>query len=228
MPDAAPAETPDTVFDGAIFDMDGTLVDSNYHHCIAWHRAFRAYNVAVPLWQIHRHMGMGGDKLVPEVAGEEVEREHGQALRDAWKDNFAELIDEIGVLPGAPELLREVTERGLRLVLASSGEPQHVEHFVDLLSARDVADAWTTSGEVENTKPEPDLLEVALRKGGGGSVITFGDSTWDCIAARRLDLPAVAIRTGGFGSDELREAGAVEVFDSLDDLRAKLDDVLRR
>ena len=215
-------------FDAAIFDMDGTLVDSNFHHVIAWHRAFRAYDVTVPLWLVSRHMGMGGDKLVPTLAGEAVEQAHGEQLRDAWKENFGELIGEVSVLPGAPELLREVAGRGVMVVLASSGEPQHVEHFIDLLSARDVAAGWTTSGDVENTKPEPDLLEVALKKSGDGAAITFGDSTWDCQAAARLDLPTVALRTGGFGVDELREAGARDVFDSLDDLRGALDAVLRR
>jgi beta-phosphoglucomutase-like phosphatase (HAD superfamily) len=202
--------------------MDGTLVDSNYHHVIAWHRAFRAYDVTVPLWQVSRHMGMGGDKLVSAVAGTAVERAHGEALRKAWKANFGELIDEVAVLAGAAELLHAVADRGLTVVLASSGEPHHVEHFVDLLSARDVAAGWTTSGDVENTKPAPDLLEVALSKAGGGSAITF------CEAAGRLDLPTVALRTGGFGLDELRAAGARHVYDSLDDVRSALDTVLRR
>jgi phosphoglycolate phosphatase-like HAD superfamily hydrolase len=210
----------------AVFDVDGTLVDSNYQHVLAWHRAFRRYDAVRPLWQIHRHMGMGGDKLVAAVAGENVEQTHGDQIRDAWKREFDELIGEVEVVPGAVALLRAVKAAGANLVLASSGKPDHVDHFLDLLAARDLADAWTSSGDVEGTKPEPDLIGVAVRKGGGLPAVTFGDATWDAEAAGRLGLPAVLIRTGGFGSDELRAAGAVEVFNSLDDVTADLDRLL--
>jgi HAD superfamily hydrolase (TIGR01549 family) len=208
--------------DCAVFDVDGTLVDSNYQHVVAWNRAFRRYGVTVPLWQIHRHMGMGGDKLVPTVAGEEVEEQHGEELREAWKKEFDAMIDEVAAMPGATELLQAVKAYGARLVLASSGKPDHVDHFLDLLEARDIADAWTSSGDVENTKPEPDLLAVAVEKLEGDRAVTFGDATWDCLAAGRLGLPAVMLRTGGFGVDELREAGAADVFETLDDMRADI------
>lgn len=227
MAEAAVPDHQERRFSSAIFDVDGTLVDSNYQHVIAWHRAFRTHGVPVPLWQIHRHIGMGGDKLVPAVAGDEVERAQGQDLRDAWQANFEKLLDEVEPLPGARELLRDVKDAGVRLILASSGEPAHVEHFIDLLGVRDIADGWTTSGDVENTKPEPELLEVALSKAREGPAITFGDSTWDCEAARRLDLPVIGLRTGGFALDELRAAGAHEVFASLDDLRSALGRILR-
>jgi HAD superfamily hydrolase (TIGR01549 family) len=210
----------------AVFDVDGTLVDSNYQHVLAWHRAFRRYDVVRPLWEIHRHMGMGGDKLVPTVAGEDVDRSAGEEIRAAWKEAFDELIGEVAVVPGAQELLQAVRESGARLVLASSGKPDHVDHFLDLLGARDLADSWTSSEDVENTKPEPDLIAVAVEKAGGADSVTFGDSTWDAEAAGRLGLPAVLVRTGGFGEDELRAAGAVEVFGSLPELQESLDRVL--
>ena len=210
----------------AVFDLDGTLVDSNYHHVLAWHRAFREYDVVQPLWHIHRHLGMGGDKLVAEVAGDEVEVSCGDAIREAWKREFDGLIDEVAAVPGATELLAAVKEAGARLVVASSGKPDHVEHFLALLGAGDLADAWTTSEEVDQTKPDPDLLEVALDKVGRPEAVTFGDATWDAEAARRVGLPAVLLRTGGFGTDELHAAGAVEVFDSLDDVRADLHRLL--
>jgi phosphoglycolate phosphatase len=126
----------------------------------------------------------------------------------------------------ATQLLTAVKESGATLVLASSGKPDHVEHFVDLLGARDLADAWTTSEDVEDTKPDPDLLAVALERVGRPRAVTFGDSTWDAVAAGRLGLPAVEVRTGGFGADELRAAGAVEVFDSLADVAADLKRLL--
>jgi HAD superfamily hydrolase (TIGR01549 family) len=210
----------------AVFDLDGTLVDSNYHHVLAWHRAFRKYGAVQPLWQIHRHLGMGGDKLVAAVAGEQVEQAHGEAIRDAWKAAFDRMIGEVSVVPAARELLTAVKGSGATLVLASSGKPDHVEHFVDLLDARGLADAWTSSEDVDDTKPDPDLLEVALGKVGRPDAVTFGDATWDAEAARRLGLPAVLLRTGGFGADELRAAGAAEVFDSLDDVRADLQRLL--
>ncbi len=214
----------------AVFDIDGTLVDSNYQHVLAWHRAFTRYDVAQPLWQIHRHLGMGGDKLVAAVAGDAVEHAHGDAIREAWKQEFDQLIDEVVAVPGAVELLAAVKDAGATLVLASSGKPDHVDRFLDVLGARDLADAWTSSEEVDATKPDPDLLEVAVTKvsGQGGAVegVTFGDATWDAQAAARIGLPAVLVRTGGFGRDELREAGAVEVFDSLEALRTDLDRLL--
>jgi phosphoglycolate phosphatase-like HAD superfamily hydrolase len=210
----------------AVFDIDGTLVDSNYQHVLAWHRAFLRYDAPQPLWQIHRHLGMGGDKLVAAVAGPALEEAHGDAIRERWKQEFDELIDEVVAVPAATELLTAVKEAGATLVLASSGKPDHVEHFVDMLGARDLADAWTTSDDVEATKPDPDLLAVALERVGRPAAVTFGDSTWDAVAAGRLGLPAVEVRTGGFGTDELRDAGAVEVFDSLADVAADLTRLL--
>jgi phosphoglycolate phosphatase len=112
-------------------------------------------------------------------------------------------------------------------VLASSGKPDHVERYIGQLRARDLSDAWTTSEDVERTKPAPDLLAVALEKAGGtGPAVTFGDSTWDCVAAGRLGVPAVAVRTGGFSADELLDAGAAKVFESLEDVRDDLELVL--
>lgn len=212
--------------DCAVFDVDGTLVDTNYQHALAWYRAFRSMNVVIPVWRIHRHIGMGGDQLVPTLAGDEFEQRHGDDVRAAWKRAFDPCLDEVATVPGATELLRAVKDRGLRLVLASSGKPDHVDHYLDQLQARDLADGWTTSEDVERTKPAPDLIEVAIDKAGGGAAIAFGDSTWDAVAAGRLGVPAIALRTGGFSPEELREAGAVEVFESLDDLRADLDRVL--
>jgi HAD superfamily hydrolase (TIGR01549 family) len=210
----------------AVFDVDGTLVDSNYQHVLAWHRAFLRYGAPQPLWQIHRHIGMGGDKLVAAVAGAAVEEAHGEAIRQGWKEEFDELIGEVVAVPAATEILDAVKESGASLVLASSGKPDHVEHFVDLLAARDLADAWTTSEDVDDSKPDPDLLTLAIERVGRPAAVTFGDSTWDAVAAGRLGLPAVEVRTGGFGADELRAAGAVEVFDALTDVVADLDRLL--
>ena len=208
----------------AVFDIDGTLVDSNYQHALAWFRALRGVGVTAPLWRIHRAIGMGGDQLVAAVAGDAVEAEHGDVVRAAWSEEFAPMLDEVCALEGATELLQEVRRRGLRLVLASSSKPEHVDRYLDLLGARDIAEAWTTSQDVERTKPAPDLVAVALERVGGGDAVMVGDSTWDAIAAGKLQIPTVAVRTGGFSVEELRDAGAIMVVDALTDLREGLDD----
>ena len=209
--------------DTAIFDVDGTLVDTNYQHALAWFRAFRRFDITLPLWQLHRGIGMGGDTFVAHVAGEAIESEFGPALRDAWSEEFDAMIGEVRPFAAARPLLEEITKRGFKLVLASSGKAEHVEAFLDLVGGRDLADAWTTSDDVETSKPAPDLVSAALRKVDGASGCMVGDSTWDCVAAGRLGVPTVAVLTGGFSREELREAGAIRVFDSLGAMLDELD-----
>jgi len=167
---------------------------------------------------------MGGDMFVPTIAGQDVEDTHGDALRAAWSEEFESLIGEIQPFEGAHELLVEVKNRGFRLVLASSGTKQIVETFLDLIDGKDLADAWTTSDDVEKSKPAPDLVETALAKVQGASGVMIGDSTWDAIAAGKLKVPTIAVQTGGFSIEELRAAGAAQVYDSLVELRKNLDD----
>jgi HAD superfamily hydrolase (TIGR01549 family) len=209
--------------DTAIFDVDGTLVDSNYQHALAWFRAFRRYDITLPLWQLHRAIGMGGDQYVTYVAGDRTEKTHGDALRDAWEEEFDTMIDEIRPFEGARSLLEAVKDRGFRLVLASSGKSRHVETFLDLFGGKDLADAWTTSDDAENSKPAPDIVQAALDRVKGAHGVMIGDSTWDCIAAKKLDVPTLSVRTGGFSTEELTESGAVRVYESLVELRDDLD-----
>jgi HAD superfamily hydrolase (TIGR01549 family) len=207
------------VSEAAILDIDGTLVDTNYHHAIAWYRAFQQNDVTLPLWRIHRHIGMGGDQLVAALAGDEFEASHGDHVRAAEKVLYMELIGEVRPLAGARELIEDLKRRDHPVVLASSAKPEEVEHYLDLLDARELADGWTHSGDVERTKPEPDLVVAAVEKAGGGPAVMVGDSTWDCEAAKRAGLPAVAVLTGGFSEAELREAGAAFAFESVAALR---------
>jgi HAD superfamily hydrolase (TIGR01549 family) len=209
--------------DTAIFDVDGTLVDTNYQHALAWFRALRRFDITLPMWRIHRGIGMGGDMFVRAVAGLEVEEAHGDALREAWAKEFDQLIGEIQPFEGAHDLLADVKERGFRLVLASSGKTQHVEAFLDLIDGRSLADAWTTSDDVENSKPEPDIVAAALAKVEGASGIMVGDSVFDAQAAAKLKIPTIGVRTGGFSVGELLEAGVLQVFDSLVAFRGALD-----
>jgi HAD superfamily hydrolase (TIGR01549 family) len=211
-----------------VLDIDGTLVDTNYQHAIAWHRALRERGYVVQLWQIHRHIGMGGDQIVTALVGEEVERTDGDAIREAEGEAYGELIGEVQAMDGATELLEELHDEGLKVILASSAKEGEVEHYVALLSAHDLVEGWTTSADVERTKPHPDLIHAALEKSGSESpTVMVGDSTWDVEAAGAAGVPTLAVLTGGFSEAELREAGAVEVCESIGELRKDLD-ALRR
>jgi HAD superfamily hydrolase (TIGR01509 family) len=208
----------------AILDIDGTLVDTNYHHAVAWFRAFRHFDVTLPLYRIHRHIGMGGDQLVGALAGDDFERAHGDAVRALEGDLYMELIDEVRPLAGARDLLRDLKERGHALVLASSAKQHEVDHYLDLLGARELADGWTTSADVEQTKPQPDLVAAAIEKAGAGDAVMAGDSTWDCEAAKRAGIATIGVLTGGFSDQELLDAGAACVFERIEDLRRDLDE----
>ena len=207
----------------AILDVDGTLVDTNYHHTPAWQRAFREHDISLPAWRIHRHIGMGGDQLVEALAGQSVEAEKGDAIRQSEKRLFGQLIGEVAPFDGAHELIAELKDRGHDIVLASSARQDEVDHYLDLLGARELADAWTTAADVEATKPQPDLVIAAMEKARDLSAVMVGDTTWDVKAAEAAEVKTVAVLTGGFSEAELREAGAAAVFDSLVALRENLD-----
>jgi HAD superfamily hydrolase (TIGR01549 family) len=206
----------------AILDIDGTLVDSNYFHAVAWYRAMVAHGHSLPMWRIHRAIGMGSDQLIGELLGDEVEEREGDDIRDAEKERYFELIEEVRPLAGARELIVDLKERGRTVVLASSAKPEEVDHYLDLLDARELADAWTTSGDVERTKPYPDLVDAALERAGGGPAVMVGDSVWDCKSAENAGVDTIAVLTGGFSDSELLKAGAVVVFASIEDLRQRL------
>ena len=206
----------------AILDIDGTLVDTNYQHALAWFRAFRQHGEVLPVWRIHRHIGMGGDHLVEALCGEDVEEEKGEDIRAAEKALYMALIEEVEPFQAARELIVDLKEHGHAVVLASSAKPDEVHHYLDLLDARDLVDDWTDSGDVEATKPEPDLVRAAVDKAGAGDAVMVGDSTWDCIAAGRAGLETIAVLTGGFSEAELRDAGAAVVFESIEELRARV------
>jgi HAD superfamily hydrolase (TIGR01549 family) len=208
----------------AILDIDGTLVDTNYHHALAWYRAFRAHGEQLPLWRIHRHIGMGGDQLVESLCGEAFEREKGDDVRAAEQERYAELIGEVAPFEGSRELIVDLKDSGHAVVLASSAKSDEVDHYLDLLDARELVDAWTDSSDVEDTKPEPDLVQVAMEKSGTGDAVMIGDSTWDCEAAGRAGIQTVAVRTGGFSNGELRDAGALMVFESIAELRERVSE----
>ena len=206
-----------------VFDVDGTLIDSAYEHTLAWARAFADVDVQVPSWRIHRHIGMGGDHLVEAVAGENVERRLGDRVRELEKGRYQELIGEVRPFPAAEGLLATCREAGLRVILASSAKGEELEHYLGLLHAHQHANDWTSSPDVEHTKPDPDLIDVALEKAGTRAAVMVGDAVWDVVAASRAGIPTIGLLTGGVGRSELEEAGAVAVFESLEELRGSLE-----
>ncbi|WP_189979669.1 HAD family hydrolase [Streptomyces capoamus] len=186
----------------AALDIGGTRIDSDYHRALAWYRALRSLGGMYPVWRLHRLIGMGGYQVVTTVGGEELER------RVCSRD------------------LAAVNERGHRPVLASSAQQRHEEVFLDTLGARDSVDDWTTSADVESSEPAPDLRQVALKQLGAppdASSVMVGDSVWDVEAAKRAGRPAIVVRSGGFGDDELRKAGAIALYDTPGDLAKALD-----
>jgi HAD superfamily hydrolase (TIGR01549 family) len=212
----------------AILDVDGTLVDTNYHHALAWFRAFAAEGIVLPMWRLHRHVGMGGDKFVAAVAGDEVEERLGDRLREAWEERFDELIDETEPLDGARDLIEELKRRGHQVVLASSAIERHVDAFLEKLDARELADGWTTKDDVEASKPDPDLVDAALAKARTRDALMVGDTPWDVQAAKQAGLETICVVTGGFSRQELEEAGAAAVYESLTELKDDLDQTALR
>lgn len=209
----------------AILDVDGTLVDTNYHHTLSWARAFARQDLILPLWRIHTHIGMGGDQLIATLCGDDIEAELGDRIRDAEASEYAQLIDEVRPMEGSRELIESLKQREHTVVLASSAKADEVEHYLDLLDARGLADAWTTSADVESTKPAPDLVEAALHRAEGDArdAVMIGDTPWDVKAARAAGVDTLAVITGGFSEQQLDDAGAADVFESVAQLCEQLD-----
>jgi len=204
---------------GVLLDVDGTLVDSNYHHTLAWARAFADLGEWAPANAIHRLVGMGGDQLVPRLLGKECpEASPARARR------YAELLPEVRAFPGAAELVRRLRELGLVTVIATSSPAAELDVAIDVLGVRGEVDAMTTADDAEASKPAPDILLAAMAAGGidPARCVMVGDSVWDVEAAGAAGIACIGLETGGFSAHELREAGAVAVHHDVDDLRRRL------
>jgi HAD superfamily hydrolase (TIGR01549 family) len=206
----------------ALLDVDGTLVDTNYHHAIAWYSAFRAHGIGLPVWRIHRHVGMGGDQLVP-VLVPGIENDLHEVIEETRADRYAKLVDEVQAFDQAHELIQDLKHRGVTVVLASSSPQDELAHYLDLLDARELPDAWTTKDDVDATKPEPDLVHAALEKAGTTEAVMVGDTAWDVEAARKAGLDTICVMTGGWSKQELLDAGAAAVYESIGELRENLE-----
>jgi phosphoglycolate phosphatase-like HAD superfamily hydrolase len=208
--------TPKT--DAVIFDVDGTLVDSNYQHALAWYRAFRGVQITLPIWRIHRHVGMGGDRIITALAGDDIERRHGDTLRAGHGSEFARMIDEVAPLDGARDLLIALQDSGIEVTIASSGEREMVDHFLDLIDAGDAVSTVISTQDVGQSKPAPDLVETAAKQAQAHSPVMIGDAVWDARSAIDAGVPFVAVLSGGFSAQELLEAGASAVYKSPRDI----------
>jgi len=207
----------------AILDVDGTLVDTNYQHTLAWYEAFRQSGVELPVWRIHRAIGMGGDQMVAALTDEAFDERHGDDVRAAEAALYMAAIRTVSPLEGAVDLIELLRRRGLETVLASSAKAAEVDHYLDLLDARPRVDGWTTSADVERTKPHPDLVRAALDKVSATRAVMVGDSPYDVEAAGRAKVPTIAVLTGGFSEAELLDAGAECVFASIPALIDEFD-----
>lgn len=210
-----------------LFDVDGTLVDSNFLHVDAWSRAFAELGSPVDSWRIHRAIGQDSARLLESLAGGHDE-EWTERAKDLHSQYYQEQSGRLRAFDRAADLLRELSSRGIRVVLATSAPEDELKMLMDVLDAGDAIHATTNADDVETAKPEPGLIEVALERAGAqpSDALYIGDSTWDMMASARAHVRAAALLSGGVGPSELLEAGAVSVFDDPADLLARIDGVL--
>ncbi len=206
-----------------LFDVDGTLVDSNYLHVYAWQRAFADHKIPVDAWRIHRSIGMDGTTLVQDLSGG-VDDDTQQRLSELHGRHYRDVAALLRPLPGAQALLRRVAELGLQVVLATSAPEDELAMLRDVLDCDDVVSHVTNSGDVDTAKPRPDIIQIALDRAGvdADQAVFVGDAVWDVEACERAGVPCIGVLTGGAGRDELRDAGAVGVFEDPSEL---LDDI---
>ncbi|WP_066520185.1 HAD family hydrolase [Curtobacterium ammoniigenes] len=208
-----------------LFDIDGTLVDSNFAHVDAWSRAFRSVGAEVDDWRIHRAIGMDSDRLLGTLLGaaDSDQAQQAKAFHTAY---YAERFPTLRPLPGARELLAAVAAAGHAVVLATSAPEREFAVLREVLDSDDVIAAVTSSGDVDDAKPAPGILEIAMQRAGTGpgSTVMVGDAVWDVVAAKNAAVPCLALRSGGTGPEELRAAGAIGVWEDPADLLAHLAD----
>ncbi len=214
------AERPPAV----LFDVDGTLVDSNYLHVVAWQRAFHDAGVGVETWRIHRSIGMDGSTLVRALAGD-TDGDTQSRIKDLHSRYYRQTASLLAPLPGAQQLLHRLADLGLQVVLATSAPDDELAMLRLVLDCDDVISEVTSSRDVETAKPEPDIIEVALDRAGvaGDRAVFVGDSVWDVKACTRAGVTAIGLLSGGVGRDELQTAGAVQVFENPADFLDQLD-----
>ena len=208
-----------------LFDIDGTLVDSNYLHIDAWNRAFVAVGHPVDAWRIHRAIGMDSGKLLQRLLGDDADA-LGDAVKTAHQRHYSATTDRLRPFASARDLLRELAKRGRTVVLATSAPQHELDALLATLDVSDAVDAVTSGEDVATAKPEPDLINVALERARvtAEQAVLVGDSVWDISSAARAGVASIGVLSGGYGAEELLAAGAGAVYDDVADLLAHLDD----
>jgi HAD superfamily hydrolase (TIGR01549 family) len=220
------SDGPSSSFDTAVLDLDGTLVDSVYQHVVAWRSAFLAVGMDVPAARIHRAIGMGGDRLVTEVAGRSAESAVGDEVRAMHDERFQQLLSQVTATEGAFELLGSLRRQDLKVVVASSGPIELTEKLLELVGAGETLQGWVSGSQADQSKPAPDLLDLALEKVGGDRAFVIGDAVWDVQTAQERKFPCIGVLTGGVSEAELRDAGASAVYATPAELAEDLDGAL--
>jgi HAD superfamily hydrolase (TIGR01509 family) len=206
---------------GVLFDVDGTLVDTNYLHVLAWSQALRTNGHQVSMATLHRTVGQGADRFVESVLGHADE-----AVSDAHSDFYGPHLHDLVAFPGAADLLRATKKAGLRVVLATSASGEEVEHLRRAIDADDAIDEVTNKDDADASKPDPDIVRTALDKAGvvAGRAVFVGDTVWDVEAARRAGVPCVCVLSGGISAAELSDAGAIAIYEDVAHLLEDYDD----
>lgn len=208
-------------FDTVILDLDGTLVDSVYHHVVAWQRAFRDVGLSIPATRIHEAIGMGGDRLVAHVGGDSAERSVGDEIRAAHAEHFATVVDRLSEVWGASELVEQLAADHA-VVLATSADAAATEDLLQRVEARAALRSVVTGSDVSASKPAPDILLAALDSVDGRRGLVVGDAVWDIRAARSAEMPAVGLLSGGIPAERLLDEGADSVYDDAAALARRL------
>ena len=203
-----------------LFDVDGTLVDTNYLHAVTWWQAFAKSGYGVEMTDIHHAIGMGSDQLLDHLLPPDRDHSNDDAIRQSHDALFSVYWPHLRPLPGAAALLRACKRRGQRVVLATSAGADELSAMRRALDAEDAIDEITSSADVDRSKPAPDIVEAAIAKAGvrPGEAVFIGDTVWDVRACRRAGIRCLAVLTGGICHGELEAAGADEIYDSAQDL----------
>jgi len=206
---------------GVLFDVDGTLVDTNHLHVVAWWQAFRSQGHDVAMAVLHRTVGQGSDQFVSSILGRDDDK-----VADAHSDFYGQWKHRLVAFAGAADLLRTTKKAGLSVVLATSASEGEAEHLTAAIDADDVIDVVTTKADVDASKPDPDIVQTALDKAGlhAADAVFVGDTVWDVQAASRAGVPCVCVLSGGISEGELREAGAIAVYRDVAQLLAEFED----